>query len=202
MLGFLLILSSVVWAQAIDEETGCEKYTDYWLCPQSIRISNVLLEYTTNLECYELENDSYGCYGNAVLVSDAPYKECWLYLPLLPGNDVDYDKMQYNYNCRDKKWNKGSQVELLTFPDLIQGAKCVEKEGDETYSIKTCQVKGQRIIVNATIDEENGTKYLVVVDSKPNTALLLEPWHWVVIVFVVLIVLWIYKKRKEILPTS
>ena len=202
LFGSLLILASIVGAQTIDEETGCEKYSDHWLCPQTILVSNILLEYTNDLQCYELENESYGCYGTAVLVSDAPYRECWLYLPLLPGNEVDYDRMQYDYDCKDKKWDKGSQVELLTFPDLIQGAKCVEKEGDETYSIQTCQVKGQRIMANATISEENGTKYLIVIESKPHTAFILEPWHWIVIVVVILIVLWVYKKRKEMLPTS
>lgn len=198
----LMVLASIAGAQTIDEETGCEEYSNYWLCPQTIVILNIPLEYTDDLVCYELENESYGCYGTAILLSDAPYEECWLYMPLLPGNEVDYANLQYNYNCKNREWKKGAKVELLTFPDLLKGVKCTEEEGNETYSIKACHVKGQKIIVNATISEENGTKYLIVLESRPHAAFALESWHWVLIGLVILIIFWVYKKRKETLPTS
>jgi len=200
-----LASTQVITPEDIQKETGCQVYDTYWLCPQTIVLENIPLKYTTNLVCYELDNESYGCYGNAILLSDAHYQECQIYIPLLAGNEVDYTKMQYNYNCHDRKWKSGSTVELLTYPDLLNGIDCHTTESNDSYSEKACKAKGQAIVANATIDEENGTKYLIVMSSKPQTGIIpnlqngivLETWQWVAIALFVLVLVWMYLKRRK-----
>jgi hypothetical protein len=173
---------------------GCETYPDHWLCPQSRVATNAALQYSSDVECSELAGEDQGCIGTANLVTDLRFQECWVYIPLLPGNEVDYDNFQYNYDCQERVWSAGSAVNIMAFKDLV--SDCTMVEGDEYYEISSCKTSGKRIAANVTLSEEEGEKYVVVLNSTEHKAFL-EWWQIVAIAVVALVLVWFLRKKKK-----
>lgn len=190
----LLLLATIAFASEDALEAGCEVYTDYWLCPQTLILTNAPLEYSSDVECYYVNGESYICNGEARVLSDVTYEECWIYIPL-EGSEIDYDGFQYNYDCRERVIKGGSTLEIATFPDQVDG--CVKTEGDEYYEIQTCETTGKRISANGTFLDENGSSYMLIAASGDYGGFVMETWHWLVLIALVLALLWMLKKRNH-----
>ncbi|MCD4740350.1 hypothetical protein K8R43_04110 [archaeon] len=173
-------------------ELGCTVEENYVMCPQVATVRNAQIQYTSDVECQTLLGEDQGCIGTAK-IGEIKFKECQVYMPLLQG-DVDYSGVQYNYNCIDKELPANTEVNIVTFQDLV--TDCTLVEGDEYYEVKTCKTSGSRIIANISVSEEEGEKYVLVGNSFPDTGFHFELWQFAVLI-VLAIALWVwYKNRK------
>ena len=161
----VLLLLAAAMAVVVDNETGCEKYSDHVICPQDSQIS-VGVKYTTDADCYSLQNEygrleEMGCYADAVLTEPLQYENCKMYVPF-DSKDIRLDKINYNYKCSTEQLGKGQVVHIVGFQKDFEGCKTITE--DKYYGEYSCSVKGEKYVMNGSIEYDGN--YTVVLSSQ------------------------------------
>ncbi len=134
-----MLLLTTVTALNIDEETGCELYSDHVVCPQDTSIT-VFAKYSEDSTCYSLQNEfgnleNLACFAHAELTQPIEYESCKMYIPF-DENDLLLDQIEYDYQCSTEKLDTNQEIEVLG--KLSQYQNCDTIEEDEFYGEYVC----------------------------------------------------------------
>jgi hypothetical protein len=175
-------------------DLGCEDYGDYVLCPYTIYLNQAFMEINSEVLCLWFGDELMACGANGTLLSPYSFKECWLYYEVKDGQ-VDYSSVDNQYDCKEKTWPAGTQLEMDFNPVFFNDCRTVEET--EYDRIESCGFQGVKIIGNGSLSEENGSKQVYVADLKEFEGVYL-PLEWLALgVIVVAVAVWWWKKHKK-----
>jgi len=153
----VLILLATAMAVEIDEDTGCEKYSDHVVCPQSTDIE-AWITYSGDAECFSVQNEfgnleELGCYAEATLANTLEYESCKMRVPF--DTDIRLDLVDYEYQCTTERLEAGDEVYVMGFREDF--GECATVEEDEYYGEYLCAVAGRKHSITGAIQYDDGT---------------------------------------------
>ena len=200
LLAALILLLASAAAQEIDEETGCEIFSDHVVCPMPASADGVMVNFVTGVECGSVLNENgrmedLFCYGEAELVSDLVFTECSQYIPVV-GDNVDYWNINEEYGCVRKKWLGGKNVTVIMSTELAEQCEVVEE--DDWYMVTECAMEGKIYSASGVVTEEDGTKVLVAHTLEPMGGFVVDTLTAAVFAGAVLVLIFlVYQWKKK-----
>jgi len=194
----VLLLVAAAMAVAVDNATGCEKYSDHVVCPQNTKVG-MEIKYTADANCYSIQNEygrleEMGCYAAAKLTKPLQYESCKMYVPF-DSKDIQLDKINYKYLCSTEKLDAGQTIYMVGFQKDFGNCRTVTE--DEYYGEYSCPVKGEKYTMNGTIAYDGNYTVVISSQEKQKITELATPLVALVVVVLLIYAAYAWTGRKK-----